>query len=35
MPQLAATIGLALALLGLSVLAWFAVAESLAADTGM
>jgi hypothetical protein len=33
--QLAVTIGLVLVLLGLSVLAWFAVAGSLAADTGM
>jgi uncharacterized membrane protein len=32
--QLAVTIGLVLVLLGLSVLAWFAVAESLAAETG-
>jgi hypothetical protein len=33
--QLATTVGLVLVLLGLSVLAWFAVAESMAADTGM
>ena len=33
--QLAVTIGLVVVLLGLSVLAWFAVAESLSADAGM